>query len=33
MKLMGHTDIQTTMINTHLPPDQLANAVNRLPFD
>lgn len=31
-KLMGHTDIQTTMIYAHLAPDHLADAVNKLPF-
>ena len=33
MKLMGHSDIQTTMIYAHLAPDHLADAVNRLSFD
>jgi integrase len=32
MKLMGHSDIQTTMIYAHLAPDHLADAVNRLEF-
>ena len=32
MKLMGHSDIQTTMIYAHLAPDHLAEAVNRLEF-
>ncbi len=32
MKLMGHSDIQTTMIYAHLAPDHLADAVNKLPF-
>ncbi|UCD94057.1 MAG: tyrosine-type recombinase/integrase [Candidatus Zixiibacteriota bacterium] len=31
-KLMGHSDIQTTMIYAHLAPDHLADAVNKLPF-
>jgi len=31
-KLMGHSDIQTTMIHAHLAPDQLAGAVDRLEF-
>lgn len=31
-KLMGHTDIATTMIYAHLAPDHLANAVTKLPF-
>lgn len=31
-KLMGHTDIETTMIYAHLAPDHLANAVTKLPF-
>ena len=31
-KLMGHTDIQTTMIYAHLAPDHLADAVTKLPF-
>jgi site-specific recombinase XerD len=29
-KLMGHSDIQTTLIYSHLAPDHLADAVNRL---
>ena len=29
-KLMGHSDIDTTMIYAHLAPDHLADAVNRL---
>jgi len=29
-RLMGHTDIQTTMIYAHLAPDHLAEAVDRL---
>lgn len=29
-KLLGHSDIQTTMIYAHLAPDHLADAVNRL---
>lgn len=32
MKLMGHSDIQTTMIYAHLAPDHLAGAVNKLEF-
>jgi len=32
-KLMGHSDIQTTMIYSHLAPDHLADAVNKLDFD
>jgi len=31
-KLMGHSDIQTTMIYAHLAPDHLSNAVEKLPF-
>jgi site-specific recombinase XerD len=31
-KLMGHSDIQTTMIYAHLAPDHLADAVNKLLF-
>jgi site-specific recombinase XerD len=31
-KLMGHSDIQTTMIYSHLAPDHLADAVERLEF-
>ncbi len=31
-KLMGHSDIQTTMIYAHLAPDHLAEAVDRLRF-
>lgn len=30
--LMGHPDIQTTMIYAHLAPDHLADAVNKLKF-
>jgi integrase len=29
-RLMGHTDIQTTMIYAHLAPDHLADAVDKL---
>ncbi|HOY58808.1 MAG TPA: hypothetical protein PK640_11835 [Verrucomicrobiota bacterium] len=32
-KLMGHSDIQTTMIYAHLAPDHLAEAVDRLAFE
>jgi integrase len=32
-KLLGHSDIQTTMIYSHLSPDHLADAVNKLDFD
>ncbi|GAF76077.1 unnamed protein product, partial [marine sediment metagenome] len=31
-KLMGHSDIQTTMIYAHLAPDHLAGAVEKLGF-
>lgn len=31
-KLMGHSDIQTTMVYAHLASDHLANAVDKLPF-
>ena len=31
-KLMGHSDIETTMIYAHLAPDHLAQAVNKLPI-
>ena len=31
-KLMGHSNIQTTMIYAHLAPDHLAEAVNKLSF-
>jgi integrase len=31
-KLMGHSDIQTTMIYSHLAPDHLADAVEKLKF-
>lgn len=31
-KLMGHSDIQTTMIYAHLAPDHLADAVEKLGF-
>jgi integrase len=31
-KLMGHADIETTMIYAHLAPDHLADAVNKLSF-
>ena len=29
-RLMGHSDIQTTMIYAHLAPDHLVDAVNKL---
>ncbi len=29
-RLMGHTDIQTTMIYAHLAPEHLSDAVNKL---
>jgi len=29
-KLLGHSDIQTTMIYSHLAPDHLADAVEKL---
>ncbi|MCK5127302.1 MAG: tyrosine-type recombinase/integrase [candidate division Zixibacteria bacterium] len=32
VKLMGHSDIQTTMIYAHLAPDHLADAVEKLSF-
>jgi len=32
MKLMGHSNIQTTMIYAHLAADHLADAVNKLSF-
>jgi integrase len=31
-KLMGHSDIQTTMIYAHLAPDHLSDAVNKLNY-
>ncbi len=31
-KLMGHSDIQTTMIYSHLAPDHLADAVEKLDY-
>ena len=31
-KLMGHSDIKTTMIYAHLAPDHLAGAVDKLSF-
>ncbi|MCP4567272.1 MAG: tyrosine-type recombinase/integrase [FCB group bacterium] len=31
-KLMGHSDIQTTMIYAHLAPDHLADAVDKLGY-
>ena len=31
-KLLGHADIQTTMIYAHLAPDHLAGAVDKLKF-
>ncbi|MHC4707723.1 MAG: tyrosine-type recombinase/integrase [Planctomycetota bacterium] len=31
-QLMGHTDVETTMIYAHLAPAHLANAVTKLPF-
>jgi integrase len=32
-ELLGHSDIQTTMIYAHLAPDHLAGAVNKLDFN
>lgn len=32
MKLLGHADIQTTMIYSHLAPDHLTKAVDKLDF-
>jgi integrase len=32
-RLLGHTDIQTTMIYSHLAPDHLVEAVNKLGFE
>ena len=32
-KLLGHSDIQTTMIYAHLAPDHLVDAVNKLDID
>lgn len=32
-KLMGHSDIQTTMIYSHLTPDHLVEAVNKLDLE
>jgi len=32
-KLLGHSDIQTTMIYSHLAPDHLVDAVNKLESD
>ncbi len=32
-RLMGHSDIQTTMIYSHLAPDHLADAVEKLDFE
>jgi len=29
-KLMGHSDIETTMIYAHLAPEHLSEAVNKL---
>jgi integrase len=31
-RLLGHSDIQTTMVYSHLAPEHLAGAVSRLPF-
>lgn len=31
-KLLGHSDISTTMVYSHLAPDHLADAVNKLTF-
>ena len=31
-RLMGHSDIQTTMIYAHLAPEHLANAVKKIGF-
>ena len=32
-KLMGHSEIQTTMIYSHLLPDHLSSAVDKLDFE
>ena len=32
-RLMGHSDIETTMIYAHLAPDHIAEAINRLDFE
>lgn len=32
-RLLGHSDIKTTMIYSHLAPDHLVDAVNKLDFD
>lgn len=32
-KLMGHSDIQTTMMYAHLAPDHLVEAVDKLDFE
>ncbi len=32
-KLMGHSDIETTMIYSHLSPEHLSSAVNKLPIN
>ena len=32
-KLLGHSDIQTTMIYSHLAQDHLNDAINKLDFD
>ena len=31
-KLMGHSDVETTMIYAHLAPEHLTKAVAKLPF-
>ena len=31
-KLMGHSDVEITMIYAHLAPEHLTKAINKLPY-